>query len=62
MDVNANGYLSLAEVDKGLRDVLKCDQLFDCKPVIIRAFNKAKALCGKQQKQNKYNQRDDDYV
>ncbi len=25
MDMNANGYLSLAEVDKGLRDVLKVD-------------------------------------
>ena len=25
MDVNGNGYLSLAEVDKGLKDVLKSD-------------------------------------
>ena len=42
IDVNGNGYLSLAEVDKGLRDVLQCDNIFDCKPVIIRAFNAAK--------------------
>lgn len=44
MDMNANGYLSLAEVDKGLRDVLKVDQIFDCKPVILRAFNASKAI------------------
>jgi len=28
MDINGNNYLSLAEVDKGVRDVLKCDHLF----------------------------------
>ena len=38
MDVNGNGYLSLAEVDKGLRDVLALDEVFDCKPAIMRAF------------------------
>eukprot|EP00754_Rhynchopus_humris_P007730 Rhum_TRINITY_DN13544_c0_g1::Rhum_TRINITY_DN13544_c0_g1_i1::g.60666::m.60666 len=42
MDMNGNGYLSLAEVDKGVRDVLKCDHLFDCKPALIRAFNSVK--------------------
>ena len=42
MDMNQNGYLSLAEVDKGIRDVLKCDEIFSAKPVIIWAFNKAK--------------------
>ena len=42
MDVNGNGYLSLAEVDKGLRDVLVSDQLFDAKPAIMRAFQHAK--------------------
>jgi len=41
-DPNGNGFLSLAEVDKGVRDVLKLDQVFDCKPVMIRAFNAAK--------------------
>ena len=38
IDVNGNGYLSLAEVDKGLRDVLQLDEIFDCKPAIMRAF------------------------
>ncbi len=37
-DPNGNGLLSLAEVDKGIRDVLKLDSVFDCKPVIMRAF------------------------
>lgn len=42
MDVNGNGYLSLAEIDKGLRDTLKADDIFDAKPVIMRAFQAAK--------------------
>ena len=37
-DANGNGYLSLAEVDKGIRDALQCDALFDAKPAIMRAF------------------------
>ena len=37
IDWNGNGYLSLAETDKGVRDVLKLDNIFDCKPVIMRA-------------------------
>lgn len=41
-DPNGNGVLSLAEVDKGIRDVLKCDDLFNCKPAIMRAFQHAK--------------------
>ena len=40
--MNGNGYLSLAEVDKGIRDILNCDQLFDAKPAIMRAFQYAK--------------------
>ncbi len=43
-DPNGNGVLSLAEVDKGIRDVLKCDEMFDCKPAIMRAFQHAKNL------------------
>ena len=43
-DVNANGYLSLAEIDKGIRDVLDLPELFECKPVIMRAY---KAACAK---------------
>jgi len=37
-----NGILSLAEVDKGIRDVLKIDEIFDAKPAIMRAFQIAK--------------------
>lgn len=43
-DVNANGYLSLAEIDKGIRDVLDLPELFESKPVIMRAY---KAACTK---------------
>ena len=42
MDVNGNGYLSLAEIDKGLRDVLRLDSIFSCKRAIMRAFQAAK--------------------
>ncbi len=35
MDMNGNGFLSLAEVDKGIRDVLQCEELFDCKPAVF---------------------------
>jgi len=41
-DVNGNGYVSLAEVDKGVRDVLAIDELFDCKPAINESFHFAK--------------------
>lgn len=44
MDVNGNGYASLAEVDKALRDVFQIDEIFNCKPVIMRAFNAAKGI------------------
>lgn len=42
IDADNNGYLSLAEVDKGLRDVIVLPILFDAKPVIMRAFQAAK--------------------
>ena len=41
-DPNGNGYLSLAEVDKGCRDVLQLYEIFECKKVIMRAFQAAK--------------------
>lgn len=41
-DVNGNGYLSLAEVDKAVRDILCLEDLFDCKPAMMRAFQAAK--------------------
>ena len=43
-DVNGNGYLSLAEVDKGLHDTYALQQLYSSKPAVLRAFNAAKAL------------------
>ena len=45
IDANGNGYLSLAEVDRGVRDVLGLGgegSLFDAKPAIMRAFQAAK--------------------
>jgi len=41
-DPNGNGVLSLAEVEKGIRDVLRLDDVFDAKPAIIRAYQIAK--------------------
>lgn len=47
-DNNGNGYASLAETQKGIRDGLQLDDLFEAKPAIIRAFNFAKdAIPGK---------------
>ena len=40
--MNNNGLLSLAEVDKGMRDVVKLPALFKLKPVLMRAFQAAK--------------------
>ena len=39
---NGNGIISLAEIDKAMRDVLKIDELFDAKAAIMRAFQIAK--------------------
>jgi hypothetical protein len=44
-DPNGNGYLSLAEIDKAARDVLRLPGLFDAKPVLLMAYNKARD-CG----------------
>ena len=41
-DLNGNGVLSLAEVDKAMRDVMGIDSLFSAKPVLIRAFQAAR--------------------
>jgi Ca2+-binding EF-hand superfamily protein len=43
-DPNNNGYLSLAEVDRGCRDVLGLYQLFEAKKVIMRAFQNARGV------------------
>lgn len=42
IDMNGNGYVSLAELDKGLRDSLQIPVLFDLKKVLMRAFQAAK--------------------
>ena len=44
MDVNGNGLLSLAEVDKGMRDVVKLPIISGFKPVLMRAFMAAKTM------------------
>ena len=56
-DPNGNGVLSLAEVDKGIRDVLKIDQIFDAKSAIMRAFQIAK-----NSQKSKRGQVGDDYI
>lgn len=42
--MNGNGYLSLAEVDKGMRDAVQLPVLFEAKPVLMRAFMAAKTI------------------
>ena len=42
--MNGNGYLSLAEVDKGMRDAVQLPVLFEAKPVLMRAFMAAKSI------------------
>ena len=42
IDANGNGILSLAELDRGICDVLQCEEIFAAKPAIARAFHAAK--------------------
>ena len=56
-DPNGNGILSLAEVEKGIRDVLKIDEIFDSKRAIARAFHIAKGS-----KASKRGKAGDDYI
>lgn len=58
IDINGNGIMSLAEIDKGMRDVLACDEIFGKKAVMLRAWNAAKAVCPSRRKDGK----GDDYV
>jgi Ca2+-binding EF-hand superfamily protein len=44
-DPNGNGYLSLAEIDKGFLDIINIPFIYKRKPVIMRAFQAAKASC-----------------
>mmetsp|Transcript_1160 Transcript_1160/g.2214 ORF Transcript_1160/g.2214 Transcript_1160/m.2214 type:complete len:203 (-) Transcript_1160:132-740(-) len=61
-DPNGNGHLSLAEIDKGLRDVLKLDDVFDCKPAIIRAYHAAKNKGKSSKKGGKGGKFNEDFV
>ena len=45
-DGNGNGFLSLAEVDKAVRDVLQSEELFDSKPAVKSAFRAARRANG----------------
>ena len=55
MDMNGNGFLSLAEFDRGVRDVLGLPDLFKQKKVILRAFTLAKKkIKGKAKKSGDY--------
>ena len=58
MDPNGNNYLSLAEVDKGVQDILQLQELFEVKPVLMMAFKIAKNAnqgggVGQPQKKNR---------
>ncbi len=59
IDVNGNKILSLAEIDKGMRDVVRLPALFELKPVLIRAFTAAK---NKVKSTTKKSYNADDYV
>lgn len=56
MDVNGNGYMSLAEIDKGLRDVVQIPAMFNLKPVIMRAYQTARSVSPAKTKHS------DDYI
>ena len=36
--MNGNGYLSLAELERGIRDELKLPKVFNSKQAVLRAF------------------------
>ena len=56
IDMNGNGYCSLAELDRGIRDVLLLPEIFDCKKPIMRAFQAARSKVPPRTKHS------DDYV
>jgi len=43
-DPNGNGYLSLAEVQRGCEEVIAVPQIYESKPVMMRAFQAAKGV------------------
>lgn len=56
IDMNGNGFCSLAEIDRGIQDVLLLPEIFKCKKPIMRAFQAAKT---KYKSKSKYG---DDYI
>ncbi|CAJ1350225.1 unnamed protein product [Effrenium voratum] len=62
VDVNHNGMLSLAEVDKALPDVMGCTALFNAKPAIIRAFLAATGRPPARHDGEAYRKHSKDYV
>ena len=42
-DMNGNGFLSLAEIDKGIRDEIRLPAMFNAKPVIMRAYQSSRS-------------------
>ena len=59
-DPNGNGFLSLAEIDRGVSITPGLGELYKCKPALIRAFNASKNL--KPGDSSKKGLQDDDYV
>jgi len=53
LDPNGNGILSLAEIDKGMRDVFKLMGVFNCKPALLRSFNIAKDISIEKKKKSR---------
>ena len=53
IDKNKNGYISLAEFEKGLLDHIQIPRLFNTKPVLLRAFTAAKNVLTDKNKHGK---------
>eukprot|EP00092_Neocalanus_flemingeri_P014895 GFUD01016087.1.p1 GENE.GFUD01016087.1~~GFUD01016087.1.p1 ORF type:complete len:183 (-),score=43.94 GFUD01016087.1:103-651(-) len=56
IDVNGNGYVSLSEITRGVRDVLNLGDVFDCRPAINRAYHYGRSVAQAKKKH------DDDYL
>jgi len=56
IDCNDNGFVSLAEVTRGVRDVINVDELFECRPAINAAFHHCKSISKTQRR------KEDDYL
>jgi len=62
MDVNGNGNISLAELDKALPEVMGCVALFNAKPAIIRAFLAATGKDPERNDRKAWSENEGDYV